>query len=749
MKLALEPIWPWPLIILVCLAMLLVVAVGYPRRIRHLSSVWRRVLLGLRLILVLIITLWLLRPVAVYESDDRSDAVVYLLMDSSKSMQTPDAPGGISRREAMLQLYEDAKPYLDELGESVEVRLRDLAEQMVPVETPAAESEGRFTAIGANLETLATQAAQEKIAAILLWGDGKQAATGKQNVDPVQAARLLGRQHRPVYTVSHGSAEVTATTLDVSVSELDVSRDVFIRNTVPIKVRFRALGAEGREVRLRVLVEQRSSLPNGQSGPMKVVPPDQDNITLSLQQPAGQSEDTVVDLQFVPQEAGEIKIAVEAEPLDDEVRRTNNRVEAIIRVRSGGIRVAYFDDLRAEFKWLRRINVNSRIQLDTMWVRRGEFADRNDFKEDWFTPGNYDAFIIGDVPAKLFGPERLAKLHACCEQGAGLMMTGGQDTFGAGGYHKTPLASLLPITMEDSDQHVVDEVAMIPTTTAINNPMLQIAPPDQNSSRWNELPPLTGANVLRRKPGTAAQVLAQSKTQLPLLIGHSTGAARVLAFAGDTTWQWAMHDEWAVEAHQRFWRQAIFWLTKMENDGDSPLWINVEPRDLNPGSMAELTFGLRDADGIPLAGVEYDVNVQDPDGGSESVSPRAIETYAAGDYENTEKPGDYWVNVGAVDAGGGQNYAWTRFLVNARDLELDNPAADPALMRELAHVSGGDFLTAEEMVARLQDWVDNGMPSLAMKRTRRKSLWDNWYSLLLFVILLTAEWMLRKKRGLV
>lgn len=752
MKLGIEPIWPWPLVILACIAMVGVVAIGYPRRVRHLPVFWQRTLLGLRLLLVLLLTLWLLRPLVILETDDRSDAVLYVLADSSRSMGTPDGPGGMTRREGVLELFRKSQPLLDQLGDSVQIRVRDLAEDLTAPEGEglSTEADGAMTAIGLNLENLAKEAEREKIAAILLFSDGKQAASGDRDVDAVQAARLLARQHRPIYTVPFGSAEVTATSLDLAVSELDVSRDVFVRNVVPVKVRLKALGAAGRDVRIRVSMEDRSGIAPGTSGPMVPVPPGRDNRTVVLQQIRQPSEDMVVNLQFVPIQTGEIKIAVEAEPLDGEVRRTNNRVETVIRVRSGGIRVAYFDRLRPEFKWLRRINVSSRIQLDSKWLKSGQYATANEFDDSWFEPGNYDAFIIGDVPAETFGEQRLQQLYACCEQGAGLMMIGGVNSFGAGGYQRTPLARLLPITMSDADQQLTGEVQMVPTRAALNNPILQIAPPDQNRTRWAELPALTGASVLRVKQGSGAQVLAQSATDLPLLIGQSTGRARVLAFAGDTTWQWAMHEEWAAEAHQRFWRQVIFWLTKMEYDGESPLWVTVEPRDPNPGRVAELAFGVRDENGLPIPGLEYNVSVKRPDGETDPVPARAIDTYAEADYPNTLEPGDYWVNVTAEGKEGqGQLYNNTRFLVNARDPELDNPAADPGLLRELAHVSGGDFLTPETMVERLEKWAATGLPSLQLKRSQRINLWDNWFSLLLFVLILTLEWFLRKRRGLV
>lgn len=761
MKLVFEPIWPWPLVILACLAMVGVVAIGYPRRVKHLPVVWQRILLGIRLLLVLLIGLWLIRPLVTHETDNKDGGVLYVIIDSSRSMNTADAAGGTTRRRAALQLLENAKPLLDELAETVEVRYRDLADDLVSVDAAAMEDDvdGTMTAIGFNLNSLSQESNREKVAAILFWSDGKQAANGKHDVDAIHEARLIGRKHRPIYTVPFGSSEVAATTLDVAVSELDVPRDVFIGNVVPIKVRVRTFGAEGQDLLVRLYAEDRAGVSSGESGVMEPVPGNIDNVTVFAHRPRGPSEDMVINLQFVPQakHRGEIKIAVEAERLNGEARLTNNRVETIIRVRSGGIRVAYFDALRPEFKWLKRVNRNNRIQLDAKWIKGGDQLQKNEFDETWFDPAEakYDAFIIGDVPAAAFGEERLRKMYACCERGAGLMMIGGASSFGPGGYQNTALAKLLPVTMSEADQQLTSDIQMVPTRLAINNPILQIASPDQNRAMWNALPPLTGASVLREKKASGAQILAESPSGMPLLISQKAGRSRVMVFGGDTTWQWAMHEkDWAVEAHQRFWRQVIYWVTKMDYDGESPLWVSVEPRDLNPGRVVELAFGMRDDVGMALSGVDYKVNVQtpeaEPEDQPENVVPRTVDGRGAADYQNTMVPGDYWVNVSTGGADGqGTLFASTRFLVNARDPELDNPAADPSLLREIAHVSGGDFLTPDTMIERLQNWVDNGLPSLNSKRSERINLWDNWFNLLLFVALISLEWFLRKKRGLV
>ena len=86
--------------------------------------------------------------------------------------------------------------------------------------------------------------------------------------------------------------------------------------------------------------------------------------------PARSAEVLRADLSFIPERPGEYKLGVEVEALDGEIKTNNNRLETIITVRKGGVRVAYFDQpLRAEQKFIRRINVADKIQLDFQPVR--------------------------------------------------------------------------------------------------------------------------------------------------------------------------------------------------------------------------------------------------------------------------------------------------------------------------------------------------------------------------------------------
>ena len=128
------------------------------------------------------------------------------------------------------------------------------------------------------------------------------------------------------------------------------------------------------------------------------------------------------------------------------------------------------------------------------------------------------------------------------------MMTGGRENFGKGGYGKTILAPLFPVELPPENLQLTEPQKMLPHRDGLSHYVMQIAAPDQNRGRWDELPPLSGANLLVVPQASLAQVLAVSDSGRPLLIGQTVGASRVLAFAGDTTWQWSMQG-YAEEHH--------------------------------------------------------------------------------------------------------------------------------------------------------------------------------------------------------
>ncbi len=75
---------------------------------------------------------------------------------------------------------------------------------------------------------------------------------------------------------------------------------------------------------------------------------------------------------------------------------------------------------------------------------------------------NYDALILVDVPATALPPEVIKTLQVYVRDlGRGLLMTGGEQAFGAGGYLRTPLEETLPVYMDVRSKQQEANLALV------------------------------------------------------------------------------------------------------------------------------------------------------------------------------------------------------------------------------------------------------------------------------------------------
>ncbi|MEX0712221.1 MAG: glutamine amidotransferase, partial [Pirellulales bacterium] len=648
MRLKTDPVGGYAVVVVAALALLALLLLG-PSRDRT-TPFRRRVLALVRLAVVVLLILAMLRPTLVWTRTTKQAATLLVLLDRSRSMLVVDAVGRKSRWDALRSALEEALPGMARLAKEVEVKVYAFDSEPHSLDfsegklDPGGPPEGMQTAIGAVLDDVLQREAGKRLAGVVLLGDGAQRAYAPRDMPPHAAARRMADLGARLYTVPFGQARGPGQARDIALEELLTNAPVFVKNQLEVTGTVRVEGFVNQDLPVQLLVE-------AAPGKMEVVG------TRRLKA-LEDGQRLPVDLDYVPQVPGEIKVTLKAATRPGEMVTTNNEISTFVTVLKGGLNVLYLNGaLQPEQKYLRwSLDASRDIKVDYFRIDAQQKETRPTDLIDRFKPGAYDVYILGDLDSTAFNKEELAALTAAVERGAGFIMLGGIHSFGAGGYGRTPLADVLPIEINRlerqnfgeptrPDLHLAGRLRMLPTRLGSTQSLMLLADRAGNQAAWEKLPPLEGgANRFSGvKPG--ASVLAESQAGDPLLVAGNHGNGRVIALAVDSTWHWWM--DGFESAHRRFWRQVVLWLARKDESTEGNVWIKLEQRRFGPGTRVEFSAGAETAEGEPITDGLFEATVTLPDGKTEPIRLRRQGEQMVGSFAGTQASGDYTLAVTA------------------------------------------------------------------------------------------------------
>ena len=85
-------------------------------------------------------------------------------------------------------------------------------------------------------------------------------------------------------------------------------------------------------------------------------------------------------------------------------------------------------------------------------------------------------------------------------------------------------------------------------------------------------------------------------------------------------------------------------------------------------------------------------------------------------------------------------------MIYQDDRELENPAADLALLNRIPEITGGKFLAPERLEEEFFKMLKSEVTTEYLKQEEYR-VWDRWPFFLAFVTVLSLEWWLRKRNG--
>jgi uncharacterized membrane protein len=457
----------------------------------------------------------------------------------------------------------------------------------------------------------------------------------------------------------------------------------------------------------------------------------------------GNEEEMTVDAPPVPCEA---KVRVTVTTPEPDKLPLNNTIETFVTVSKEGASVLLVDRMRWEARYIHdALASEPRIRVTSVNVRGKGGSLALDGQP-------YDAIILGDVTVdelRALDKSAIEKLVKMVEGGTGLMMLGGHRNYNAGGWDKSPLGAILPAeTGPDEEIKVAAQMEPGPDGLRLARYLFDLKNEADPLAAWRGLAKLDGHTHIKVR-GENRTVLAKAGTE-PVLIMGSHGKARVLAFAGDTTFQWR-DDEKAggLPLFERFWRRVAVWLARQEDAEGGP-WVRPDARRIPVRSDLGFQCGVRAKGGGEVPGAKMEAEVVTPAGTKITVPLSRGKDETRGLFQATQAPGVYKVVARSEGV-----EASARVIVYDEDVELSRPAADPAFLVKLAGAGGGDALKIGELNAYLARLAERPVTASETRRLTRPDWRTEERSgflasfLAVFCVVMCLEWSLRRWWGMV
>jgi uncharacterized membrane protein len=681
---------------------------------------------------LLLVLLW--RPAMIVAELKPEQNIIAVLVDDSRSMGIADS-GGTREDEAKKALQDGV---LARLQEKFQTRLYRLDGKLtrVPSLQDIAAPTAPATHIGDDLKQLAAETSDLPVGAVVLLSDGSD-NSGGIDLDTISALR---NRHIPVHTVGFGAESISP---DVELSDAVVASRVLADSRLSATVTLRQRGYAGRKSTLAVR--------------------DGDKVLASREITfAGDGKTQTEDLLFDSGSAGAKALEFSIAPQSDEQNRLNNSVTRLVSVDAEKRRVLYVEgEPRWEYKFIRRAEDDDKtVQVVSMLrttenkiYRQGigdpkELADGFPAKaEDLF---GYQGIIIGSVEAGYFTPTQQDLIREFVDRrGGGLLLLGGRSSLADGVWGASSLVDLLPVVLPNQKNtfHRAPATAQL-TPAGVDSILTRlIDDPHANEERWKKLPYLMDYQEAGTpKPGAAvlAEMTAGGR-KFPMLITENYGRGRTAILATSGTWRWQMSQPLGDTTHNMFWQQLLRWLV---SDTPGHVVASVPNQILFDDGHIRLSADVRDKEYAPASDAQVQAHIIGPGGISAMVDMTPLQD-TPGSFQadwTAEKPGSYVAEVTAQKGGEEIGRDVVNFQRSDGVAENFHTEQNRDLLERLSSQTGGRYWRPEE-ISKLAEQIPFSEAGITVRQT--KELWDLPAVFLMLIALRFAEWLLRRRWGIV
>ena len=729
----------WPIWVLGLLALLIALALAWPYfqsrrdaaiRVKgwHAGVLWA---LQAAMAILLLSLLW--QPALLVATLKPQQNVVAVIVDDSKSMAIADE--GKTRAAAAKEILNAG--LLDALKKQFQVRLYKVGRSLERLEkVDDLQATQTATRLSDALRGVAAESASVPVGAIILLSDGGDNSGG---IDLATISEVRSRRI-PVHTVGLGREKYDR---DLEIVSVDVPSRALADSRITAQVTLRQTGYSKNKVTL--------TLRDG----TKIL--GQQTMVLKAD-----GEPQTESILFNAGPAGPKALQIGVAPLDNEENRANNQVTRLVNVEATKPRILYIEgEPKWEYKFIRRaleedktVSITSMLRTTQNKIYRQGVAEPKELEggfpdkaEELF---QYQGLIIGGVEIGYFTVAQQELIRQFVDRrGGGLLFLGGRNALSDGGWGRSGLLDLVPVTITDRRDTFKRQRAKVQLALGGRDSLITrlVENPEANVERWKQLPEVenfqeTGAP----KPGAMvlAEFLAGGKAW-PLLATQNYGRGRSAILASAGTWRWQMLQPLEDKTHEVFWAQLCRWLVTAS---PARVMASTPKQVLTDETKVQIRAEVRDKTFLPVSDAKVQARVLLPDGSSEMIEMRA-EPMSAGQYVATwdaEKPGAYVAEI--VAKRGEEELGTDLFNFRREDGIAENFGSEQnrELLEKLSSQTGGVYYTRANAEKLAKD-VSYSEAGITVREA--KDLWNLPIVFFMILLLRATEWMLRRKWGVV
>jgi uncharacterized membrane protein len=699
-------------------------------------------LIALRATLLALLLILLMRPVVVVPSIIPKSTSVAVLADDSRSMQLEDEKNR-SRIEAAKGILSSNDPFARGLDAKFKVKLYSFSTATSKIKDAGElKAQGAATDLAGALNEAVKDSTGNALSAVVLVSDG-----GSNTPKDLSAElRDLRARNIPVFAIGVGNPDRFK---DAEMTRVTTPRRVLTGSSVSADALVRLSGYPNSKVALSVTEDGRAIK------------------TQQFDVKGGESQ--TVTIEFTPTTPGPHRYSFDVKPLDGETTVENNAQDALIEVTKNTPKLLYIEgEPRWEYGFMRKALARNEKNLTLVSVDRtadGKFYRQGVESGAELTKGfpatveelfSYQGLILGSIEANFFNYDQLKNIEQfAAKRGGGVLAIGGARSFDAGKYANSPVADLLPFVLNDQIEE--PEMNIASNYKAVLTPRGRVHAvtrlnEDRNLSAkaWEELPPISIPEILNQtKPGATVILEARSVSDrnrtVPLLAEERYGRGRTMALTANDTWRWRMEMDSKNTTHENFWRQLLRYLVSTT---PNQFEVAAERDVYAPADIINLRGEVNDMKFDAITDAQVTARITKPQGRTIELPLKVNYNDKGSDYRNdltADEIGLYRVEMTATRGGATLGTAESTFYVTDRTREFHDAAQNVELLRRVAAETGGKYFSLDQA----NDLLDE-ITMLEGKNSERvsKDLWDMPVNFLLLIGLASAEWFLRKRKGL-